>query len=73
MPDGGYGEEEDCLNAEDESYRQALEQMGKDDVKRAKYSGGEFEGDSDDDSMEDLSFTSPIENMNVVSTHHTIV
>lgn len=66
VPDGGYGEEEDCLNAEDESYRQALEQMGKDDVKRAKYSGGEFEGDSDDDSMEDLSFTSPIENMNVV-------
>ena len=73
MPDGGYGEEEDCLNAEDESYRQALAQMSKDDVKLAKYSGGEFEGDSDDDSMEDLSFTSPIENLNVVSTQHNIV
>ena len=73
MPDCGYVEKEDCLNAEDESYRQALEQMSKDDVKRAKYSGGESEGDSDNDNMEDLSFTSPIENMNVLSTHHTIV
>jgi hypothetical protein len=24
VPDGGYDEEEDCLNAEDESYRQVL-------------------------------------------------
>ena len=26
---GGYDEEEDCVNAEDESYREALESMEK--------------------------------------------
>ena len=29
MPDGGYDENEDCINAEDESYREALEVMEK--------------------------------------------
>lgn len=62
VPEGGYDEEEDCLNAEDESYRQALEDMAKEEGK--KYSGGELL--DDDESMEDFSFTSPIENMNVV-------
>jgi hypothetical protein len=65
VPDGGYDEEEDCLNAEDETYRQALEDLGKEEGKRSKYSGGELDGESDDDSYEDMSFTSPIENMNV--------
>lgn len=62
VPEGGYDEEEDCLNAEDETYRQALEDMAKEEGK--KYSGGELL--DDDESMEDFSFTSPIENMNVV-------
>jgi len=29
VPDGGYDEDEDCINAEDESYREALEVMEK--------------------------------------------
>eukprot|EP01036_Dinobryon_divergens_P033075 gene33075-42787_t len=29
VPEGGYDEEEDCVNAEDESYREALETMEK--------------------------------------------
>ena len=67
VPDGGYDEDEDCLNAEDESYREALEAMGKSaEGKRDKYSGGELVGDDDDESMEDFTFTSPIENMNVI-------
>jgi len=67
VPEGGYDEDEDCLNAEDESYREALEAMGKAaEGKRDKYSGGELIGDDDDESMEDFSFTSPIENMNVI-------
>jgi hypothetical protein len=113
VPDGGYDEEEDCLNAEDESYRQvlyflnfgcvscdriletivprttrtmrtpsiivltpcrglpmnlqALEAMEKDGIKKHRYSGGELQEDgSDDDEMDDLAFTSPIENMNVI-------
>ena len=30
VPEGGYGEEEDCINAEDEEYRAVLERMEKD-------------------------------------------
>ena len=30
VPDGGYGEDEDCLNAEDEEYRSVLERMESD-------------------------------------------
>ena len=30
VPDGGYGEDEDCLNAEDEEYRAVLERMESD-------------------------------------------
>lgn len=66
VPDGGYDEDEDCLNAEDEAYREALEAMGKEAAgKRDKYSGGELM-DDDDESMEDFTFTSPIENLNVI-------
>lgn len=56
------------MNAEDEQYRQALEAMGKDAAKKStKYANGELlEDGSDDDSMDELDFTSPIENMNVV-------
>ena len=30
VPDGGYGEDEDCINAEDEEYRAVLERMEAD-------------------------------------------
>jgi hypothetical protein len=30
VPEGGYGEDEDCLNAEDEEYRAVLERMEQD-------------------------------------------
>lgn len=63
VPDGGYDEDEDCLNAEDESYREALESMDKEErVKRELYLAGEPVDDEDED---DFLFTSPIENMNV--------
>jgi len=65
VPEGGYDEDQDCLNAEDEAYREALEQMGRDqEEKAAKYAGGDLL--MDDESMEDFTFTSPIENMNIV-------
>ncbi len=63
VPDGGYDEDEDCLNAEDETYREALESMDKEErVKRELYLAGEPVDDEDDD---DFIFTSPVENMDV--------
>ena len=65
LPEGGYDEDEDCLNAEDEAYREALEKMGKDDeFKSIKYSGGDVL--SEEDEEENYIFTSPIENMNMI-------
>ena len=42
VPEGGYDEEEDCLNAEDEAYRTALEEIAKEAESSAvkKSSGG---------------------------------
>lgn len=63
VPDGGYDEDADCLNAEDESYREVLEQLDKEDrVKRELYLAGE---PVDDDEDEDFVFTSTIESMNI--------
>jgi hypothetical protein len=64
VPEGGYNEEEDCVNAEDEAYREALESMDKTEkVKRQQYLAGEPVDDEDDD--DDFEFTSPIENLNL--------
>ena len=35
VPEGGYGEDEDCLNAEDEDYRTMLETLEKEGVKKS--------------------------------------
>lgn len=43
VPEGGYGEDEDCINAEDESYREYIENMNStDSSKRVLYSGGDL-------------------------------
>jgi hypothetical protein len=72
VPDGGYDEEDDCLNAEDEAYRAALESMDKEQITKSKrYANGELQGGDDEDeedddmSMEEIEFISPIENMNI--------
>jgi hypothetical protein len=63
VPEGGYDEDADCLNAEDESYREVLESMDKEErVKRELFLAGEPVDDEDDD---DFVFTSHIELMNV--------
>eukprot|EP01039_Chlorochromonas_danica_P004922 gene4922-5403_t len=64
VPDGGYDEDEDCLNAEDEDYREMLENLDKEErVKRELYIAGEAVDDEDDE--EAYSFTSPIEHMDM--------
>lgn len=43
VPDGGYDENEDCINVEDESYREYVNNMTKDDkVKHILYRNGEL-------------------------------
>lgn len=64
VPDGGYNEDEDCLNAEDEEYRQMLESMDNEDkAKRQLYLAGEPVDDEDED---DFAYTSPIENFQII-------
>lgn len=63
VPDGGYNEDEDCLNAEDEEYRQMLESMDNEEkAKRELYLAGEPVDDEDED---DFAYTSPIENFQI--------
>eukprot|EP01038_Epipyxis_sp_PR26KG_P009275 gene9275-12495_t len=64
IPEGGYGEDEDCINAEDETYREALEKMDKEDkIKHQLYMAGEPVDDEEED--DDYQFTSPIENIDL--------
>lgn len=64
VPEEGYGEDEDCVNAEDEEYRQHLEQTDREDrVKRELYRAGEPVDDEEDD--EDFDYTSDIELMDI--------
>lgn len=64
VPEDGYGEDEDCLNAEDEDYREMLENCDKEDrVKRELYRAGEPVDDDEDD--DDFEYTSEIENFDV--------
>ena len=66
VPDGGYDEDEDCVNAEDETYREALEKLDKEErVKRQLYIDGELVDDDDDDDG-GFDFTSPIETIDVL-------
>lgn len=65
VPDGGYDEDEDCVNAEDETYREALEKLDKEErVKRQLYIDGEPVDDDDD--LDGYEFTSPLENIDVL-------
>ena len=80
VPDGGYNEDEDCLNAEDEAYRAVLEKMQKEEedvvVKRTIYRDGQLVGtkgedissedtEEDEDDEDDYSATLPTENLDV--------
>jgi hypothetical protein len=66
VPEGGFGEDEDCLNAEDEMYREAIEKLGKEErVKRQLYIDGE-PVDDDEEDEDEFEYTSPIENMDVL-------
>ncbi len=61
VPDGGYNEDEDCLNAEDEEYRAVLESVTKEDkAKKIAFMSGEPVDDEEDD---DFIYTSPVENL----------
>jgi hypothetical protein len=67
VPEGGYDEDEDCINAEDETYREAIQKLDKDErVKRQLYIDGEPVDDDDDDDDTSYEFTSPIENLDVL-------
>mmetsp|Transcript_3899 Transcript_3899/g.4034 ORF Transcript_3899/g.4034 Transcript_3899/m.4034 type:complete len:868 (+) Transcript_3899:3-2606(+) len=66
VPDGGYNEDEDCINAEDEEYRAVLERMDGDQVKHIKFVDGEPVDDEEDDN-EDYIYTSPIDILDVSS------
>ena len=71
VPDGGYDEDEDCLNAEDETYRAALESMDKEErVKRELFLAGEPVDDEDDG---EFVFTSPIEVMDMTKYFMEVV
>lgn len=62
IPEEGYDEDEDCLNAEDEAYLEAVEELDKlDRVKK------ELKGDEDfDDDENDDDFTSPLDNTDML-------
>ena len=56
VPDGGYDEDEDCINAEDEEYRKVIDQMDKEQkVKRELYLAGEPVYDDDEDDFDYVS------------------
>lgn len=64
VPDDGYGEDDDCVNCEDEEYRQLLEETDKEErVKRELYRAGEPVDDEDND--DDFDYTSEIELMDI--------
>jgi hypothetical protein len=66
VPEDGYGEDDDCVNCEDEEYRQHLENTDKDErVKRELYRAGEPVDDEDND--DDFEYTSEIELMDISS------
>jgi len=65
VPEDGYNEDQDCENVEDEQYREALEQMDRQErVKRELYRAGERVMD-DDELAEEFEYTSLIETYDV--------
>lgn len=72
VPEGGYDEEEDCINAEDEQYLEAIEELEKKEkVKRQMYMAGEPVDDDDLDDEDE--FTSPIDTIDVVQHFKNII
>jgi hypothetical protein len=70
MPEGGFDEDEDVINAEDEAYKQALEKIEKrkrvkDELRRAdpNFVDDDDEGDDEEDEMV---FTTPVETIDCV-------
>lgn len=73
IPDEGYDEDEDCVNAEDEEYLKALAELDNKNLKRTVYRDGArvYEGepdsdDDDDDDYEGATYTSPVDAMDIV-------
>ena len=64
IPEDGFDEDEDCLNAEDETYLEAVEELSN--LERVKK---ELKGDEDfDDDDEDIDdFTSPLDNTDMLT------
>ena len=67
VPEGGYGEDEDCVDAEDESYRQYLEQIEAEGGVKT-YRGGALIGEGDgeeDDGSGTVDFTSQVDKLDI--------
>jgi hypothetical protein len=76
IPEDGYDEDEDCVNAEDEDYLKMLDEIDAGKAKSRVYRdgelvGGEPDSDSDDDDggwgddYEGANFTSPVDAMDL--------
>lgn len=64
VPEGGYDEEDDCLNVEDEEYLQAVHEMSKvERVRRQLYIDGEPVDDEDED--DNVDYTSPLDKVDM--------
>jgi len=75
VPEGGFGEDEDCVNVEDEEYRANLERIEKEErvKKEIRRAAGlpdhDYEDDyeDDDDDDDELIFVTNIDNMDCVA------
>lgn len=70
IPEDGYDEDDDCVNAEDEEYLKILAEMdGDSKARRRVYRDGELvdgeDDDSDDDDYDGATYTSPVDAMDV--------
>lgn len=66
IPDDGFDEDEDCLNAEDEAYLEAVEELDMlDRVKKELKGEEDFEDEDEDEDVDD--FTSPLDNTDMLS------
>ena len=65
VPDGGYNEDEDCVDVEDEEYRAMLDEHEKmEGIRKQKFINGE-EIDDDDEEEDDDDFVTPLDNLDV--------
>lgn len=65
IPDEGFDEDEDCLNAEDETYLEAVEELNMLDRVKKELQGDEDFEDEDEDDVDD--FTSPLDNTDMLT------